>query len=210
MARYRGPVCKLCRREGLKLYLKGSRCIDKDRCSFEKRKDPPGLPPKRKAKLTDYAVQLREKQKVKRIYGVLEKQFKSYYEKANRMEGITGEILLQILERRLDNTIYRLGFATSRNQARSIIAHGHVLVNGRKVDIASFQVKIGDMISFKESVTKAPFFDENIKLAQSMNRSISWILPDYTNFTGEVSALPQREHIDLPIKEQVIVELYSK
>ncbi|MEM7180095.1 MAG: 30S ribosomal protein S4 [Spirochaetota bacterium] len=210
MARYRGPVCKLCRREGLKLYLKGSRCLDKDRCSFEKRKNPPGLPPKRKAKLTDYAMQLREKQKVKRIYGVLEKQFRSYYEKANNMEGITGETLLQMLERRLDNTIYRLGFASSRNQSRSLIAHGHIKVNDRKVDIASFQVKVGDVISFKEALTKAPFFEENIKFAQSMNRNVSWLLPDYVNFTGEVTALPQREHVDLPIKEQVIVELYSK
>lgn len=210
MARYTGSVCKLCRREGLKLFLKGSRCLNKDKCAFEKRKTPPGLPPKRKGKVTDYSLQLREKQKVKRIYGVLEKQFRRYFDKANHIEGITGETLLQMLERRLDNVIYRLGYASSRAQARAMISQGHIDVNARRVDIASFQVKVGDKVSIKESFRKSAQLEENIKLAQSMNRHPSWLSPDYTNFTSEILSLPTREHIDLPIKEHVIVELYSK
>ncbi|MDX1960331.1 MAG: 30S ribosomal protein S4 [Leptospiraceae bacterium] len=210
MARYTGPVCKLCRREGLKLYLKGSRCLNKDKCSFEDRKSPPGLPTKKKAKVSEYSAQLREKQKVKRIYGVLEKQFRDYFEKANHMGGITGETLLQLLERRLDNVVYRLGFASSRAQSRSFISQGHVLVNDIRVNVASYQIKVGDRITFKEKISKGNIFDQNVKLAQSLNRSISWLSPDYTKFTGEITALPKREHIDLPIKEQVIVELYSK
>jgi len=210
MARYTGPVCKLCRREGLKLYLKGSRCFNKEKCSFEDRKNPPGLPPKKKGKITDYSLQLREKQKVKRVYGVLEKQFRDYFEKANHMDGITGELLLQLLERRLDNVVFRLGFASSRAQSRSMIAHGHITVNGSKVDIPSYQIKVGDKISFKEKMMKSPTLDQNIKFAQSMNRHPSWLTPDYSSFTGEVTAMPAREHIDIPVKEQVIVELYSK
>ena len=182
MARYTGPVCKLCRREGLKLFLKGSRCLNKDKCSFEDRKNPPGPPPKKKGKISEYSTQLREKQKVKRIYGVLEKQFRDYFEKANHQEGITGENLLQLLERRLDNVLYRMGFASSR-------AH---------------------TISFKEKLSKTDLMDQNIKLAQSLNRHPAWVSPDYTKFTGEIASLPAREHVDMPIKEQVIVELYSK
>ncbi len=210
MARYTGPVCKLCRREGLKLFLKGSRCLNKDKCSFEDRKNPPGPPPKKKGKISEYSTQLREKQKVKRIYGVLEKQFRDYFEKANHQEGITGENLLQLLERRLDNTLYRMGFASSRAQSRNFIGHGHVLVNDHKVDIASYQVKVGDKISFKEKLSKTDLMDQNIKLAQSLNRHPAWVTPDYTKFTGEIASLPAREHVDMPIKEQVIVELYSK
>jgi small subunit ribosomal protein S4 len=210
MARYTGPVCKLCRREGLKLYLKGSRCLNKDKCSFEDRKTPPGPPGKRKAKVSEYSTQLREKQKVKRIYGVLEKQFRDYFEKANHMGGITGETLLQLLERRLDNVVYRLGFASSRAQSRSFISQGHVIVNGVRVNIASYQVRVGDVVSFKEKITKSPIVDQNVKLAQSLNRSIGWLSPDYTKFNGQILSLPAREHVDLPIKEQVIVELYSK
>ncbi|MCB1191026.1 MAG: 30S ribosomal protein S4 [Leptospiraceae bacterium] len=210
MARYRGPVCKLCRREGLKLFLKGTRCIDKNKCSIEKRKNPPGLPPKRKGKISDFSIQLREKQKVKRIYGVLEKQFREYYEKANRTEGITGELLLQLLEQRLDNVIYRMKFATSRIQARSFISHGHVIVNGIRVTIPSYQVSVGDKISFRENFFKSTTFTDNIKLAQSLNSSPAWLSPDYANYTGEVTSIPSRENIDLPIKEHIIVELYSK
>jgi small subunit ribosomal protein S4 len=210
MARYTGPVCKLCRREGLKLFLKGSRCIDKNKCSFEKRKNPPGLPPKRKGKVTDYSLQLREKQKVKRIYGVLEKQFRRYYEKASRMEGITGEILLQMLERRLDNVLFRMGFTSSRSQSRTMIHHGHVEVNGRRVDISSYQVKIGDKVTVTPAFQKSGMLAETIRFSQSLNRYPSWVSPDYTSFTGEILSFPTREHIDLPIKEQVIVELYSK
>lgn len=210
MARYRGPVCKLCRREGLKLFLKGTRCIDKNKCSIEKRKNPPGLPPKRKGKISDFSIQLREKQKVKRIYGVLERQFRDYYEEANRIEGITGEILLQLLEQRLDNALYRLKFATSRNQSRAFISQGHVLVNGVRVTIPSYQVKVGDKISFSDKFAQSNTFTENIKLAQSLNSTPDWLLPDYANNKGEVISLPKRENVDMPIKEHIIVELYSK
>ncbi|MCE9499609.1 MAG: 30S ribosomal protein S4 [Leptospira sp.] len=211
MARYTGPVCKLCRREGLKLFLKGSRCLNKEKCSFEDRKTPPGLPPKKKGKISEYSIQLREKQKVKRIYGVLEKQFRAYFAQAHKSQtGITGEILLQLLERRLDNVVYRMGFASSRAQSRSFISQGHITVNGQRVDVASFQIKIGDKVNIKEKMQKSNVMDLNIKLAQSLNRYPSWVIPDYSNFSGEVSALPSREHIDMPIKEQVIVELYSK
>lgn len=210
MARYTGPVCKLCRREGLKLYLKGSRCLNKDKCSFEDRKNPPGPIPKKKGKVSEYSLQLREKQKVKRIYGVMEKQFRKYYERASHMDGITGELLLQMLERRLDNVVYRMGFASSRAQSRSFISQGHVLVNGHRVDIASYQTQIGDKISFTGKISKTDLVAQNIKLSQSLNKHPSWVSPDYTSFTGEISSLPTREHIDMPIKEQVIVELYSK
>jgi len=210
MARYTGPVCKLCRREGLKLYLKGTRCVNKDKCSFEDRKSPPGLPPKKKGKVSEYSSQLREKQKVKRIYGILEKQFRDYFEKANHSGGITGEILLQLLERRLDNTIYRMGFASSRSQARNFINQGLVKVNNVRVDIPSYQIKVNDTIGFKEKFQKSSLLDLNIKFSQSINRTPSWVESDFPKFEGKVLDLPKREHIDLPIKEQVIVELYSK
>ena len=210
MARYRGAVCKLCRREGMKLYLKGSRCMNKDKCSFEDRKNPPGLPPKRKGKMSEYNVQLREKQKVKRIYGVLEKQFRDYYNKASHMTGVTGEILLQFLERRLDNVVYRIGLATSRAQARTFIGHGHVLVNGVKVDKASFQIKTGDVVSIDDVFKKSALLEENIRMAQSLNRFPDWMDVNMTEMKAEITSLPSREHIDMPIKEQVIVELYSK
>ena len=210
MARYTGPVCKLCRREGLKLFLKGSRCLNKDKCSFEDRKNPPGPPPKKKGKVSEYSLQLREKQKVKRIYGVLEKQFRAYYEKASHQEGITGEILLQLLERRLDNVIYRMGFASSRAQSRSFISQGHIIVNGHKVDIPSYQIKIGDKVEIKSKLSKTTNMDQIIKFSQSLNKHPDWVTPDYINFTGEVTSLPKRENVDMPIKEQVIVELYSK
>jgi small subunit ribosomal protein S4 len=210
MARYRGPVVKLSRREGMNLLLKASHNLNKEKSGFEKRKYPPGLPPKRKGKLSEYGTQLREKQKVKRIYGVLEKQFAKYFQEASRLPGITGEILLQTLERRLDNVIYRLGYAVTRRQARNFIAHRHIMVNGIRVNIASYQVKVGDKIAIYDKFKKSSFLEENIKLSQSLNRIPSWLQPDYSNLTGEILALPSREHIDLPIKEQVIVELYSK
>ena len=210
MARYRGPVVKLSRREGMNLLLKASHNLNKEKSGFEKRKYPPGLPPKRKGKLSEYGTQLREKQKVKRIYGVLEKQFAKYFQEASRLPGITGEILLQTLERRLDNVIYRLGYAVTRRQARNFIAHRHIMVNGIRVNIASYQVKIGDKIAIYDKFKKSSFLEENIKLSQSLNRSPSWLQPEYSNLSGEILALPSREHIDLPIKEQVIVELYSK
>jgi small subunit ribosomal protein S4 len=210
MARYRGPVVKLSRREGMNLLLKASHNLNKEKSGFEKRKYPPGLPPKRKGKLSEYGTQLREKQKVKRIYGVLEKQFAKYFHEASRLPGITGEILLQTLERRLDNVIYRMGYAVTRRQARNFIAHRHIMVNGIRVNISSYQVKVGDKIAIYDKFKKSSFLEENIKLAQSLNRIPSWLQPDYSNLSGEILALPSREHIDLPIKEQVIVELYSK
>lgn len=210
MARYRGPVVKLSRREGVNLLLKSSHNFSKEKSSFEKRKYPPGLPPKRKGKVSEYGIQLREKQKVKRLYGVLEKQFRKYFEEANRIPGITGEQLLQFLERRLDNVIYRLGFAVTRRQARNFIAHRHVLVNGHRVDIPSYRVNIGDKIEIREKFKKSPFIEENIRLAQSLNRTPSWLSVDYTNLSGEVIGMPSRDDIEIPVKEQVIVELYSK
>ena len=210
MARYTGPACKLCRREGMKLYLKGSRCLNKDKCSFEDRKNPPGLPPKRKPKMSEYNMQLREKQKVKRIYGVLEKPFRAYYEKAAHLPGVTGEILLQFLERRLDNVVYRIGLASSRQQARTMISHGHITVNGNKVDKASFQVRIGDKVGIEAGFRSSSALEENVRLAQSLNKFPGWIDVNLSDMTGEITKNPEREDVDLPIKEQVIVELYSK
>src|SRR5918996_1249808 len=192
MARYIGPVCRLCRREAMKLCLKGERCYT-EKCAIEKRNFPPGQHGKtRKAKLAGYGIQLREKQKVKRIYGVLEDQFRGYFAAAERARGITGETLLQLLERRLDNVIYRLGLATSRAQARQLVRHGHFTVNGRKVDIPSYSVKAGDTIGVK-------------------GRGVpEWLSFDQGAMSGRIASLPTREQINLPVQEQLIVELYSK
>lgn len=209
MARYLGPVCKLCRREGLKLFLKGQRCLI-DKCVFNNRKNPPGPMPKRKPKTSGYGAQLREKQKVKRIYGVLEKPFRNYFKKALRMKGITGENLLELLERRLDNTIYRMGIASSRAQARTLISHGHARVNGRKVDIASYQISINDEISLSEKASAMDIIAANIELAQGVGLIAPWIELASDGKSGIIKELPKRENVDIPIKEQVIVELYSK
>lgn len=211
MAKYTGPVCKLCRREGLKLFLKGTRCLKKDKCAFESRKNPPGPPPKRRPKLSDYAVQLREKQKVKRVYGVRERQFRLYYERASSMPGITGEVLLQMLERRLDNAVYRMGFASSRAQARNFIAHGHVQLNGHKANITSELVSPEDEVTIDPKFRKSAMVEENIKFAQGASSIPDWVDVDFNDYKGTVKALPARESImDVPIKEQIIVELYSK
>ncbi len=209
MARYRGPVCKLCRREGLKLFLKGQRCLT-EKCSFNDRKNPPGPPPKRRPKLSDYATQLREKQKVKRIYGVLEKPFRNYFKEAQRMKGITGENLLTLLERRLDNTVYRMGLGSSRAQARNMIYHGHILVNGHRVDIASYRVKDGDKITLSEKLSKSDMVLNNIEVAKGVGLVADWIKLAEDGKSGEIGRLPARSDIDIPIKEQIIVELYSK
>ena len=209
MARYIGAVCRLCRREGMKLFLKGERCYT-EKCAIEKRNLPPGQHGKmRKAKLVGYGLQLREKQKVKRIYGVLENQFRRYFETADRTRGITGETLLQLLERRFDNVIYRLGLATSRAQARQQIRHGHFLVNGRKVDIPSYQVKAGDTVTVRGTSA------QNASIVHAMEevkgRGIpEWLTFDAGQMTGRISSLPTREQINLPVQEQLIVELYSK
>src|SRR6185436_7100625 len=209
MARYIGPVCRLCRREGMKLFLKGERCYT-EKCAIEKRNVPPGQHGRaRRAKMVGYGVQLREKQKVKRTYGVLENQFRRYFEAADRAKGITGELLLQSLERRLDNVVYRIGFATSRAQARQLVRHGHFLVNGKKVDIPSFSVKIGDTVAIKPgSVENATIVHarEEVK-----GRGIAaWVDLDASGTAARISSIPTREQINLPVQEQLIVELYSK
>ena len=208
MARYIGPVCRLCRREGMKLFLKGERCYT-EKCGIEKRNFAPGQHGKtRKQKLAGYGVQLREKQKVKRIYGVLEDQFRRYFEAAERTRGITGETLLQLLERRMDNVAYRAGFATSRSQARQLVRHGHFTVNGRKVDIPSYSLKVGDVFAVRQTSLQNPAIlhaREEIK-----GRGV----PEWIQVEGDVAAkvnsLPTREQINLPVQEQLIVELYSK
>jgi small subunit ribosomal protein S4 len=209
MARYIGPVCRLCRREGMKLFLKGERCYT-DKCAIEKRNVPPGQHGRaRKAKMAGYGVQLREKQKVKRTYGVLESQFRRYFEAADRQKGVTGELLLQMLERRLDNVVYRLGFATSRAQARQLVRHGHFNVNGKKVDIPSYSVRSGDSIAVR--VASA----QNTTIQHAMEEVKGRGIPEWLNFdsaalAGRISQLPTREQINLPVQEQLIVELYSK
>jgi small subunit ribosomal protein S4 len=209
MARYTGPVCRLCRREGMKLFLKGERCYT-EKCAIEKRNLPPGQHGKlRKAKVVGYGLQLREKQKVKRIYGVLENQFRRYFEMADRTRGITGETLLQLLERRLDNVLYRLGLATSRAQARQLARHGHFTVNGRKVDIPSYQVKAGDVIGVRASSAQNPAIQH--ALEEVKGRGVpEWLSFDPNTMSGRIASLPTREQINLPVQEQLIVELYSK
>ena len=209
MARYIGPVCRLCRREGMKLFLKGERCYT-EKCAIEKRTLPPGQHGKlRKAKVVGYGLQLREKQKVKRIYGVLENQFRRYFEMADRTRGITGETLLQLLERRLDNVLYRLGLATSRAQARQLARHGHFTVNGRKVDIPSYQVKPGDVVGVRASSAENPAIQH--ALEEVKGRGVpEWLSFDTGTMSGRIASLPTREQINLPVQEQLIVELYSK
>jgi len=209
MARYIGPVCRLCRREGMKLYLKGERCYT-EKCAIEKRNLPPGQHGKaRRAKLAGYGLQLREKQKVKRTYGILENQFRRYFEAAERQRGITGETLLQLLERRLDNVVYRLGFSTSRAQARQLVRHGHFLVNGRRADIPSLSLKVGDVVSLRPGSARNPAILHAMEEAKG--RGIpEWLAFDAEKVAGRVVALPSREQINLPVQEQLIVELYSK
>jgi len=208
VARIRGAVCRLCRREGMKLFLKGNRCFT-EKCAIEKRNFAPGQHGKRRIKMQGYGVQLREKQKVKRVYGLLENQFRLAFLEANRKKGVTGELLLQNLERRLDNVVYRLGFAASRAQARQVIAHGHVRVDGRKVDIPAYLVRAGQVVGLKEKMGKNPAVQASLDAARG--RGIpAWLAADHDNLKGTVASLPRREEITLPIQEQLIVELYSK
>ena len=209
MARYIGPVCRLCRREGMKLFLKGERCYS-EKCAIEKRNVPPGQHGRsRKAKMVGYGVQLREKQKVKRTYGVLENQFRRNFEAADRQKGITGELLLQSLERRLDNVVYRLGFATSRPQARQLVRHGHFTVNGKKVDIPSYPVRSGDTVAVRSDSVQNPTIQHAME--EVKGRGIpEWLLIDAGTLSGRISQLPTRAQINLPVQEQLIVELYSK
>ena len=207
MARYTEAVCRMCRREGQKLFLKGDRCYTK--CALENRSYPPGQHGQGRSKSSEYGQQLREKQKAKRYYGVLESQFRSYYEMAERRQGKTGENLLSILECRLDNVIYRLGFAMSRAEARQMVSHGHFTVNGRKVNIPSYQVKPGMVITLKESSRGLEKIKANIE-ANSSRPAPKWLEYDANNQIAKVIGVPARDDIDLPIEEHLIVELYSK
>jgi small subunit ribosomal protein S4 len=209
LARNIGSSCRLCRRENLKLFLKGDRCYG-DKCAFERRPYAPGQHGQRRAgKYSDYRVQLREKQKVKRIYGLLEKQFRGYYFRAERQKGITGTNLLILLESRLDNIVYRMGFSSSRNQARQMVTHNHFLVNGREVNVPSYQVKTGDVVEVKEKSRKTPQILEAMETV--VRRGIPhWIQVEKGNFNGVLASLPNREELTMPIQEQLIIELYSK
>ncbi len=209
MARYTDPVCRLCRREGMKLFLKGTRCFS-DKCAIEKRNFAPGQHGKdRKAKIVGYGLQLREKQKTKRMYFTQESQFRNYFEKAARAKGVTGELLLQSLERRLDNVVYRLGFGISRRQARQLVRHGHIHVNGKKVNIPSYPVSVGEEIAIRASSAKLAILEPAKEFASHQNAP-NWLEIDRDNYKGKVLALPKREDINAPINEQLIVELYSK
>jgi len=208
VARYTEARCRLCRREGVKLYLKGDRCYS-NRCAIERRNAPPGQHGRARRKVTEYAVQLREKQKLRRIYGVLERQFRNYFEKAERQRGITGENLLRLLERRLDNVVYRLGLAASRTEARQLVRHGHFKVNGRKVNIPSFLVRVGDKITVADKSKESPRIKELIERA-AQNTPPAWLSYDVDAAVGEVLSYPSRDQVDTPVKEQLIVELYSR
>ncbi|NLM73538.1 MAG: 30S ribosomal protein S4 [Clostridiaceae bacterium] len=208
MARYTDASCKLCRREGQKLFLKGERCYS-NKCAIARRPYAPGQHGAQKKKLSGYGLQLREKQKAKRFYGILESQFRKYFEMANRKKGITGEILLQLLESRLDNVVYRMGFATTRAEARQLVTHAHFVVNGKKVNIPSYLVKVGDEIAVSEKGRKSPRFKEILDITGSKVVP-KWLEVDQENLKGKVVALPEREDIDLNVQETLIVELYSK
>ncbi|MCX5851070.1 MAG: 30S ribosomal protein S4 [Deltaproteobacteria bacterium] len=208
MARYREAYCRLCRAEGIKLFLKGDRCYS-DKCAFERRGYVPGEHGQTRKKQSDYGIQLREKQKLKRMSGLLEKQFKGYFEKADRQKGVTGTNLLLLLEKRLDNMVYRMGFANSRNEARQLVRHCHFLVNGKRVTIPSFQVKVGDVIQVTEKSRKVTRILDAMETVA--RRSVpQWLELDKGAFSGMVKALPSREELTMPIQEQLIVEFYSK
>lgn len=208
MARYIGAVCRICRREGEKLFIKGDRCYT-EKCAIERRKYPPGQHGQGFKKLSDYGVQLREKQKVRKMYGLLEKQFRRYFYDADRAKGITGEVLLQLIERRLDTIVFRMGFAPNRRRARQLIGHGHILVNGKKVNLPSYSIKRGDLVEVKEaSRDMAEIVDS---LSKSEHRGLpGWVEVESANFQGKVLHIPSRDEIQLPVQEQLIVELYSK
>ena len=208
MARYTGSVCRQCRREGTKLFLKGDRCYS-DKCAITKRHTPPGMHGQGRKKQSEYGIQLREKQKVRRAYGVLESQFRKYYDVAANMHGVTGDNMLQLLERRLDNVAYRLNFGESRPMARQLVTHGHIRVIGKKVDIASYQVKVGDVITLRDKTRDIELF--KTLREQGASRTIpKWLEQDAETLTGKVVALPQRDDIDLTIEEHLIVEFYSR
>ena len=208
MAKYTGPVCRMCRREGEKLFLKGARCLS-GKCSLEKRPTPPGQHAATRKKASEYSIQLREKQKTRRFYGLCEKQFKGYFNKASKMRGATGENMLVLLERRLDNVVYRMGLASSRAQARQIVNHGLITVNGKRVDIPSFKVKAGDVVALSEKSKKSPKFAQ---IAEATNGRLIpvWLDMNKEESKAVVTRLPQRDELDFEIEEQLVIELYSK
>ncbi len=208
MARYTGPVSRLCRREGMKLFLKGSKCYTK-KCPFERRGTPPGQHQMRRRKMSNYGIQLREKQKVRRVYMVLERPFKRYFKTAESRPGVTGENLLRLLETRLDNVVYRMGFSSSRAQARQLVGHGHFLVNGRRTNIPSFHVREGDRIEVRETSRKTEYF-KGLKDAIAGAQKPDWVDVDADKFVGIVTALPRRDQMPLELNEQLVVEYYSR
>ncbi len=208
MARYTGSQCRICRRETEKLFLKGDRCFT-EKCAVERRQYPPGQHGQRRSKLSEYGIQLREKQKVRKMYGVLEKQFRNYFKSAEKKRGVTGEILLQLLETRLDNIVCRMGFAPNRNSARQLVNHGHFLVNGRKVNIPSFSVRVGDLVEVRESSRNLALIGDSLS-GNEQKGVPAWIEMDFQNFKGKLLQIPSRDDIQLPAQEQLIVELYSK
>ena len=208
MARYTGPQCRLCRRETEKLFLKGDRCFT-EKCSVERRQYPPGQHGQRRGKLSDYGVQLREKQKVRNTYGILENQFRKYFEKAERKKGVTGEVLLQLLETRMDNVVYRMGFAANRSSARQLVRHGHFHINGKLVDIPSCSIRVGDVIEVRDSSRDINIIKDSLSRVEQ--RGIpTWLEIDFQNFKGKLVQIPAREDIQLTAQEQLIIELYSK
>lgn len=208
MARYTGSVCRLCRRETMKLYLKGDRCYS-DKCAVERRNYPPGQHGQRRGKFSDYGLQLREKQKIKRMYGLVEKQFKTYFKEADRQKGITGTNFLIVLERRLDNTVYRLGFANSRAQARQLVRHNHFMVNGRKTNIPSYLLRPGDVVVVREGSRQSPAINDALE-AMPRRGVPAWLELDKSKYEGIFKTLPTREEMNLPVQEQLVVEFYSK
>ena len=208
MARYTGAQCRLCRRETEKLFLKGDRCYT-EKCAVERRQYPPGQHGQRRGKLSDYGVQLREKQKVRNTYSVLERQFRKYFERAERKKGVTGEVLLQLLETRLDNVVYRMGFAPNRNSARQLVGHRHFFVNGKQVSIPSHNIQVGDVVEVGASSRDMEIIKDSISRAEQRGVP-SWVEIDFQNFRGKVAQIPAREDIQLTAQEQLIVELYSK
>ena len=208
MANYTGPVCRICRREGVKLFLKGTRCMT-DKCAIERRSYPPGQHGQGRSRTTDYSAQLREKQKLRRMYGVLERQFRLTFKRAERQSGVTGENLLRLLEQRLDNVVYRIGFALSRKQARQLVNHGHILLNGKKADIASITTSVGDVITVKQKSHELLAITSALEVAEGRGAP-GWIDVDREAFRGSINALPVKDDIGAPVNEQVIVELYSR
>ncbi|MEC4676837.1 MAG: 30S ribosomal protein S4 [Nitrospirota bacterium] len=208
MARYTGSQCRICRRETEKLFLKGDRCFT-EKCAVERRQYPPGQHGQRRSKLSEYGIQLREKQKVRKMYGVLERQFRNYFKSAEKRKGVTGEVLLQLLETRLDNMVCRMGFAPNRNSARQLVNHGHFLVNGKKVNIPSFSVRVGDLVEVRESSRNLALIGDSLSGIEQKGVP-AWIEMDFQNFKGKLLQVPSRDDIQLPAQEQLIVELYSK